>query len=483
MTWTTRIQGLVVRCNRIFPFSHLFRLPYRGAILFFARHCARHAEIEGAYLRHSLAEGHWSPGLSDIDLTVITKPRENTSSRFDFLVRFWSGVGRLERFFPMLGQIEVLDRESFGLWTQATIRGYESKNWLLVYGRHTSDSGWAGGPERLQEDAINDALATYLTHYLPRFYSGTSETYLERCLLRRIADKVVRYACRYRDGEAVTRVKVDEAEGEEASTTILAGMLCQVGARVAEFEASFPRPLAQADWLDQVHASECNYERVNADLGPLTNHLDSLVGFYCSGKTRMIVLQDHEDPQALVESVEAIRAFVAEHGGSPLILTRSIFRYLLTVYYPFQYSYFLRHCEILFGPHPLEDLHPPDVHAYRRQASRFFSEVLLFPMSRDLVIPRSMGPLQNRIRLRSEWILLLKRWLAKGALLPSYEENIARAREDFPEVASGLDNAREEIARRGAASEAIFCLFSEMVTDLRVATGGNLPGQGPRGAQ
>ena len=101
-------------------------------------------------------------------------------------------------------------------------------------------------------------------------------------------------------------------------------------------------------------------------------------------------------------------------------------------------------------------------------------EVLVFPTSRGFLTPVGTDAHQNKLRLRGEWTMILKLWLEGSALTPSYDENLSRAKSEFPELSRRIDAAREETSRRGSASEPAFRLFRQTAAEIQSLAAGKL---------
>src|SRR5437016_5956468 len=95
------VRTAVLKTNPHWPFSSLNKTPYYLAIRIFVQACKRFPEIHSVYLRAGLTEGHWLPGLSDIDLTLVIDSKLTVEREFVFLRSFWKRYKFLKCFFPM----------------------------------------------------------------------------------------------------------------------------------------------------------------------------------------------------------------------------------------------------------------------------------------------------------------------------------------------------------------------------------------------
>jgi len=172
------IRSTVIMTNSYWPFSYLNRIPYYFAIKVFILAFKQFNEIKSIYLRHGLIESMWVPGLSDIDLTVIIDSRLNSDQEYYFLKSFWGKFHSLKKFLPIIGEVDIIDRENIDSWTKFTVRGYESRFWKLVYGTETVKSNYIVNQERLALDSLNHAITNYTGQFLPKFYSNEKPKYL-----------------------------------------------------------------------------------------------------------------------------------------------------------------------------------------------------------------------------------------------------------------------------------------------------------------
>src|SRR5437870_844366 len=186
------VRTAVIKTNPYWPFSTLNKTPYYFAIRIFVEACGRFPEIRAVYLRSGLAEGYWSPGLSDIDLTVIVDSRLTIDEEFAFLRSFWKRYDRLRNFFPMLGEVEILNIEQLKTWTRFGLRGYQAPRWKLLYGTETARNQYQGDNRRLTKDRVDDALSFYQGYFREKFTVQKQTSYLVSVELKRISEKIFR---------------------------------------------------------------------------------------------------------------------------------------------------------------------------------------------------------------------------------------------------------------------------------------------------
>jgi hypothetical protein len=133
------LRTFVLRTNGIWPLSACNRLPYSTAVRLFVNAVRGRREIASVYLRHGMTGNAWIPGLSDIDWTVILERGLEEADERDFLEWFWSTYDRLRRYFPMLGEVVILDEGEFRLWQIYSSTTSQGWSWMLLHGRETAN--------------------------------------------------------------------------------------------------------------------------------------------------------------------------------------------------------------------------------------------------------------------------------------------------------------------------------------------------------
>ena len=190
------IRTGVISTNPYWPFSSINKLPYYLAIRAFVHLCKRYTEIESVYLRSGLVERQWVPGLSDIDFTIVIDAKLGYGDEFSFLQSFWRSFARLKKFFPMFGEVEILNDANIGSWTKFGLPGYSARNWHLVYGTETVKQNYVPGPQRFSRDCIDFAIHWMLWycrgHFDQRFFAQEETRSLVAYDLRRLASKIFR---------------------------------------------------------------------------------------------------------------------------------------------------------------------------------------------------------------------------------------------------------------------------------------------------
>ena len=187
---TDLARTAALKTNPYWPFSWANRKIYRIAAASFARMCASYPEISAAYVRNSMAGDDWTPGSSDIDVTVIVKPGLALDQEFAFLQSFWSGFDRLKRYFPMLSDAEVLSEAQLAPWLFHIARTPGPPSWRLITGRDVLAEVHLPPSPRWPIRARKDALWFYMDRFLPAL--NAPDTAVNRIDLQRLARKIGR---------------------------------------------------------------------------------------------------------------------------------------------------------------------------------------------------------------------------------------------------------------------------------------------------
>ena len=102
------VQRSVLMANRIPLLGTTLRGAYYLALFLLKKMCRRHEIIRAVYVRNSFAEGEWVAGKSDIDISIILKDGWKIDEEWKCLRNLKEDYLRLQRIFPMLGEVEYL---------------------------------------------------------------------------------------------------------------------------------------------------------------------------------------------------------------------------------------------------------------------------------------------------------------------------------------------------------------------------------------
>lgn len=153
------LRSLVLLANKIWPLFLLNRFIYKIALWSFLIEARHFPQIISIFLKGGMLKSDWVPGISDIDLTLIVQEGSDTQE-LEFLEHFLKRYQSLKSIFPMLGEVEMLDKQSFLRWSKFSIRGYESRFWKLLYGESMPVS-YQVNTLNLQKEYLNHAFFSY----------------------------------------------------------------------------------------------------------------------------------------------------------------------------------------------------------------------------------------------------------------------------------------------------------------------------------
>ena len=346
------MRNLLINTNSFWPFSRLNRIPYYIALKFFIKECRKFSRIKSVYLRNSLAYDIWTPGLSDIDLTVIIESRMNADKEFIFLSSFWGSYARLQRWFPMLGEVDMLDDKQITDWTKFGIPGYESKYWKLLSGEGAVSSNYPVRPEGLARDALNYALKWYRDFFFREFYVNKGMS-LE---LTRHARKILRYI-NYTEKENIAQIRqMLSCDKEE----LLCRLMIELEKRAIFLLKKSPALKEARSTMD--HAPE---EEYIVKLGSSWAAIESILlppsAFLRRSKTPtyLVILKDGLDLLSLKTCVSAILEAFKEHSQYPVIFSSSIFYYMCCIEDPYRYYEIVKETRVIYGRNLIAQMLPP----------------------------------------------------------------------------------------------------------------------------
>jgi predicted nucleotidyltransferase len=425
------VRTAVIKANPYWPFSTLNKTPYYFAIRIFVEACRRFPGIRAVYLRSGLAEGHWSPGLSDIDLTIIVDSRLSIDEEFAFLYSFWKRYDRLKNFFPMLGEVEILNDQQLKTWTRFGLRGYEAPHWKLLYGTETARSQYRGDGRRLTKDRLDDALSFYQGYFREKFTVQKQCPYLRSVELKRISEKIFRCLNSMNQTGSGNR-KVQDTDCDNVD--LLHGILACFENDISRFSAcdnQIPNDDGASALQSSVPVPHARNLIDPTELCRLDGAIESVLRNYIG--IVFVVLKAGLDHFKLGNCVTAL-----EHtfpGQMPVILTQSLFTYMQRHYDPFEYGHLVKFREVLFGDDPTARIQTPSHDSIVGYLLGQVPNILAFPCSRAVILSKSRTtfPLKRESERLVERALLLKLYLEKGLVHPWYNELLTECQKHYPE--------------------------------------------------
>jgi len=131
------LRKFVLKTNSHWPFTHLNRIPYGAATRSFVLAFRNAPEVRNIYIRQGLEQDTWIPALSDIDLSVIIAGNLSGATEYKFLMSFWAGYRRLKRFFPMFGEVVILNELECPLWLRLSSYSPKPRSWVCLHGKQS----------------------------------------------------------------------------------------------------------------------------------------------------------------------------------------------------------------------------------------------------------------------------------------------------------------------------------------------------------
>ena len=405
----------------------VFRSAYRGAYRLAAHQVGRlalsHAGIAALYARNSYATGLWSPGRSDIDLTVVWRAPSHRE-----IARFNRDYASLRRRFPMLGEVEMIDTRHIEAWTAYGFTGLQSRHWLKLCGDHDFESRYEGDESI---DRLRHAIAVYRWQFLRYFWERSCPEHQ----LQRVASKVLRILG---SSESVRRAPSDLLSLclSEISSAVdrVAPAECGEVVDCSRMLNPTPRPPLWSKMV--VHAAE----------------VDAVIGLRRDPTSRHVLIRPATD----------IRKIESEFRGA-VVLDRKSFLFYLTHVDCLEYFTLLQERTILHGIDPLGGESTLRADVLRETVCQYSVDMLTFPYQENL----DRIPASQFQDLLYGWFLRTLRYFEDGVMEFDYYALRSHFGERHPEE---LDRFA---LLRGIASEVSHHLSSR-------GHGRDPVGQGPR---
>jgi hypothetical protein len=409
MNLRTGLQAAALKTNNIWPFSFVNRAAYTVAIRTFLLRCKRFPQIRSIYLRHSLLSLDWVPGVSDIDLTIIFEPPGSDEKEYVFLSKFWSEYIRLQKYFPMLGEADVISSEFLASWSAFGIRGYESTGWKLLYGSETRTGNLPLDSSDVLRESFQYALLYFFNFFLPLFFADNDSSIIA-VRLGRLYSKILRYL----SSQDSTSLPAADANKE----AMLSGLLERFEETCESMSVSERESKIQYDFFPAARSNEIPEE--------LRPSVSSFAACYTSPFNNFVVFRKSEVDRLVLES---LRKWKKTLNGRMLIVTPRLFAYVVESYDSFLYSHLMTCRRLILGEDIFAELSSPSAHDLVRN---IFEQVpvILTAYTR----PQWFGSFPERM-LESllERALMIRTILKEQQLFGSYAEFRSYFRTFFPD--------------------------------------------------
>ncbi len=412
------LQKIVLAVNQWPLGLHFTRVPYYVAVRALGWMLKKYPLMLSAYARNSFALGSWTPGRSDIDLTLILRADESLQSEFITLNRFWNAYASLQRWFPMLGEVEILNQAHFEAWMQFSITGFEARHWICIYGTDVDRSGYRGGEEQRKYDRLSHAISIYCHQMVPVIRSAHPDSLL------RYTQKILRYL---------------DAPADAATTDKLAGMTREElqATVVRKLESSLPQ---QNAWSQQGPDLELNRllginvaAVVQKGPEPALLSRDALVIKELSAVVRSpsdhtrgyYIPREHLDLESLARCIAVANA----DDGTAVVMPRSLLLHYLQFVDPLEYLALLQNRMILWGCDPLAHAQPWPERVFNEAVCASCVHILTLPYRREVA-----RQTQEQFRhMLLGWVLRMTHYFQEGVMEFDYDRLIASWQQLHPD--------------------------------------------------
>lgn len=459
------VRILVLRSNKYWPFSILNKQPYYFAIKKFIKYCSQYPEIKSVYLRHPLAEGNWTPALSDIDLTVITKKDITIEQEFDFLDSFWKNFKRIKKLFPMYGEVYVLNEEEFELCQKIESEGH---NWSLLSGVNIIKNFKPQSNNQFNFNGFDHALNFYLNQFRDLFNYKSFSSHLVLFDLVRLKNKISKCLNGSHSNRKPTNSLIPGPD-----ILLKRGILSNIIEKLSDYlKINIPAPSDVSNqW--RLQAEERNYLSVDEEVTEITNLLhmqDQIQCIYINfNRLMFVILKDELDQQELRNCIDVIAETFSNKKRLPIILNVSLFRYFLRQYKPFEYGHFISYRVLALGKDILPEIEPPDKSSFVRHLIKEVTEIINFPLCQNFFSSSNKWYSRSEFEYILNMALLLKYYLEKDSILLWYYDLLKECYDAYPEYVEKIEelHTRSKKSNDKALRFQWFILFKQLAKDIQ----------------
>ena len=460
------VRRVVVETNPYWPFSALNRMPYRLAIAAVARRMRRLAGVRALYLRNGLTRPDWVPGISDIDLTLVTESMPDARREYALMRAIRDEYRALKRVFPMLGELGVLTPTTAGAWSRFGVDGYETRYWHAVFGDALPGLGFEPGPQRFRFDAWSHARLFGLDVLQRRMLAGDGASFLSVRELRRVAAKVLAH-CALARGEPRTALPLPAGATTPAAVAAVALRHLDAAARSLDLSrvwADSPAAAAAAATGAPTQIASGEALQLRPGLAQPPSGIDAIVA---ADRHRIASLRDGLD----LRETEACFAWIAQclPAGEllPSVVTPAVLSHWLRHADPYLHTHVRKHGRMVYGAGAVLPEAPHErafAHAVLAQAPNAIaaarSPEIVAPLAAAFVGGRAFG-------LAVERALFVRTLLACGTASSQYHEMAAESRRRYGDLLAQVGDIRARALRDADdAGLAAFALLRELADDV-----------------
>lgn len=467
MTARDVLRIAVLKTNPYWPFSVLNRMPYWLAVKCFVRTCSKFKEIRSVYLRHALITGNWTPALSDIDLTVLVDGSLSAEAEFAFLRNFWPRFDRLKKFFPMFGEIEILNEDHLDSWAKFGIEGQECSNWQLLAGCELAIKKCRANPGRISLETFDFAFWFYLQQLTDLHFQPPVSHYLLLQDLLRVERKIDR--CLSALG-VYTASCVDENDRDLCSAGVLLAVLQKLQQGLTALGIKEPRPKQEElrrNWLLAQARKRNPKLPQERQLAGLSHWAFLVSAIYLDDRERaFIIVKNADDSVENLRCIEEVTDYFAQRQTRSFILTPDLFAYHMNFLQPYEYARFLDNSNLIFGEDCLVKITRPGQKALIHSLLKETPLLLMFPRSQEFMQPDVRGTLScHDLEYKLDRALALKLYLQRGTVKGSISEMLQEFDAANPRQALEIARLRNRIKGKQPDRE-LFVFFKGLIDDI-----------------
>lgn len=397
------------------------------------------------------------PGLSDIDLTVVIDADLKEETEFDFLNFFWRRFTILKVLFPMLGEVDILNDRSLETWTKFTIRGYESKNWKLVFGVNSLKKNYAVTEKKLENDSLNYALTNYLEYFLPKYYEEAKPGLLVLRELKRLKNKILRYLTKdhAKQNGSLSNTWLDNKDS--MLYVVVKGLEESTKYFISLHKVSSVKKNSDG-WIPNFDLNKKKLSSRQIHCAVLAGKNHSIKGIFLSDTGNFVVLEDNLNESAIKNSLKIIREVLPSKNQVPIIVTETTFNYILRFYTPYQYCSLIRAGKPMLGVEILEKMKLPEKYFYLKSLVENVTNIILFPQSQTLFSSHPSNRLFEINLFRALFVLL---YLEKDFVNLGYTESLSECKKCYPDILERFSEIKKSAKKAENRTEAfeLFRLF------------------------
>ncbi len=427
------IRSVVLKANHIPPLRYMNKIPYFLAIRSLVSMCRKLSGLKSLYVRNSFAIGNWTPGVSDIDLTLIISEDLSTEEEYYFFQLFRNQYHKLKTFFPMLGEFEILNRANLDSWTKYSMTGYESRNWLLLYGEQVLKTNYILRPKTFMIDRYNHCLMNYIYDFFKHFQRNGNFYGQSSLELQRLTNKILRYSS--------AELGVEKHVIKKGCDHELMGLIVKnFDDSLRNFTRSEPSERVETDIKNILNNAELNqvsFKEAPQCIRESADCHETIISItYPTEDPRaiFIVLKNDLDYWHIISCIRiAIQIFSDQHV-KPVFMTYRTFSYFIRYYEPFVYVSLLRKRTILFGEDILPGIETPDVHFLTNGILKSATHILTYPFRYEFPNPSKSHSYSaaNFENVLLGWFLPVKLFLEKGVLEIEYPKILLEYKKHYP---------------------------------------------------